>query len=1070
MDKLQDFLAAPTVEGLNGLTKEQLCKVAEHFDFEVVVNKNTKLKILRDMVKEKLVERMILTIDTQSEEVLSPESTSTPLVMTGEQSGLTFEQQLEIMNLQRMERDLDRQLEFEKMRVQEREHERQFEKFKSEQRIQEVKLAQEAERLKLIAEGKVGKISVDSSGEQLVANTALNIINMTKLLPRFNEKGLDAFFSLFESIADDWGWNNAERTLLLQSVLEGKAQEVFISLSPVDRRDYKIVKDAVLKAYELVPEAYRRRFRAWRKGERQTHVEVAQELINHFNRWCTSLEVDSFDRLCDLMVLEQFKNIIPERIATYINEQKVKTAAEAAVLADEFVLIHKNSNDYQKEHHYENLDRPMSKVEYRPRRIDPNSSCRYCLEKGHWKKECPVLKSKFKSTTKAVGLVSSYPRNKQVHIGRTPDEVKNQKADECVGNQTDYGPFITTGFVSLVNCPVKVSVKILRDTGSSESFILDSKLTFSSESSTGNSVLIQGIGLEIFSAPLHRIQLESELVNGEVEIALRPSLPVEGVDLILGNNLAGNRVWRAVVPPVVKTIPTLSAEADVSAQDFPDVFVSCAVTRAMSAKKNVIQDKEELEEMSFDPLVNFSLLPSSISRDELIVAQGKDAGLTTLFAAVQPNDDIESAVSGYFMKDGVLVRKWTPCSDRALGEPIFQIVIPDGLRDLVLKTAHGDVAGHLGVKKTYNNVMRYFFWPRLKRDVASFIKTCHTCQIVGKANEVLAPAPLYPIPVVSNPFEYLTIDCVGPLSPSKAGSTYMLTVMCQTTRYPAVYPLRKITTKAVVKALSQFISVFGIPRIIQTDRGTNFTSRMFAQVLQQLRVKHHKSSAYHPESQGALERFHQTLKQLLRAYCNELNKDWEEGLPWLMLAAREVVQESLGFSPNDLVFGHRVRGPLALLMNEVTETEIPVNLLDYVNGFRHRLYLAGKLARENLGKAQLKMKTWFDRRSECREFSPGDQVLMLLPVTGSSFLAKFVGPYSVIKRVSDQNYIVSTPDKKKSTQLCHVNLLKPYFCRARETAVPGAEIKPVALVSETSHFSLSMADCRPTEDKRILRP
>ncbi len=186
MDKLQDFLTAPTVEGLNGLTKEQLCKVAEHFDFEVVVNKNTKLKILRDMVKEKLVERMILTIDTQSKEVLSPESTSTPLVMTGEQSGLTFEQQLEIMNLQRKERDLDRQLEFEKMRVQEREHERQFEKFKSEQRIQEVKLAQEAERLKLIAEGKVGKISVDSSGEQLVANTALNIINMTKLLPRFN--------------------------------------------------------------------------------------------------------------------------------------------------------------------------------------------------------------------------------------------------------------------------------------------------------------------------------------------------------------------------------------------------------------------------------------------------------------------------------------------------------------------------------------------------------------------------------------------------------------------------------------------------------------------------------------------------------------------------------------------------------------------------------------------------------------------------------------------------------------------------------------------------------------------
>lgn len=1058
MDQLQDFLAAPTVEKLDGLSKDQLCKVVEHFNFEISVTKGIKVKQFRDLVKEKLVERMILTVDAQSEEMVSPDGTSTPLVMTGVQGGFTFEQQLEILNLQSKERDLDRQLELEKMRIRERERERDFERFKSEQRVQEVKLAQEAERLKLIAEGKIGSISVDSSGDQLVSSRALNIANMTKLLPRFNEKNLDVFFSLFESVADDRGWNDAERTLLLQSVLEGKAQEAFISLSAVDRKDYKIVKETVLKAYELVPEAYRRRFRGWRKGERQTHVEVARELMTHFNRWCASLGINSFESLCDLMILEQFKNIIPERIATYINEQKVKTATEAAVLADELVLIHKNSGFYQKDHNFEShfeKQPTLVKAEYRPnRKIDPNSTCRYCLEKGHWKKECPVLKGKYKASTKAVGLASALIPNEISWVGGISDEGKNQNADKYGGSQADYSPFITTGYVSLVNCSVKVPVRILRDTGSSESFILDSKLNFSPRSSTGKSVLIQGIGLDIFSAPLHRIQLDSELARGEVEIALRPSLPMEGVDMILGNNLAGNRVWGGVIPPVVKANPTLSAEMDKSVQDFPDVFVSCAVTRAMSTGENVSQHNGEKGKDSFDP-VNMSVLPSSISRDELILAQGKDAGLTTLFASVKSPQDIESMASGYFLSNGILVRKWMPCNDRGVGEPIFQIVIPDGLRELVLKTAHGDIAGHLGVKKTYHSVMRYFFWPRLKRDVASFIKTCHTCQMVGKPNEVLAPAPLFPIPAVNNPFEYLTIDCVGPLNPSKAGSNYLLTVMCQTTRYPAAYPLRTISTKSVVKALSQFISVFGIPKVIQTDRGTNFTSRMFNQVLQQLRVKHHKSSVRHPESQGGLERFHQTLKQLLRAYCNELNKDWEEGLPWLMLAAREVVQESLGFSPNDLVFGHKVRGPLSLLMDNVTETEMPVNILDYVNGFRRRLYLAGKVARENLVKAQLKMKTWFDRRAECREFSPGDQVLLLLPVTGSSFMARFAGPYSVLKRVTDQNYIVSTPDRRKSTQFCHVNLLKPYFCRSRENAVLGAEVKSVAVVSGVSNSSSS---------------
>lgn len=219
--------------------------------------------------------------------------------MTRVQSGLTFGQQLEILNLQSKEREFDRQLELEKMRVQERESVRQFEKFKCEQKIQKAKLAQEAEHLRLIADGKIGSISVDSSGEQLVANTALNIANMTKLLPRFNEKNLDAFFSLFESVADDRGWNDAERTLLLQSVLEGKTQEAFILLLPTNRRDCKVEKDAVLKAYELVPEAYHHRFRGWRKGERQT----ARELTSHFNRWCASLGVDSFESLCDLVIL-----------------------------------------------------------------------------------------------------------------------------------------------------------------------------------------------------------------------------------------------------------------------------------------------------------------------------------------------------------------------------------------------------------------------------------------------------------------------------------------------------------------------------------------------------------------------------------------------------------------------------------------------------------------------------------------------------------------------------------------------------------------------------------------------
>ena len=87
-------------------------------------------------------------------------------------------------------------------------------------------------------------------------------------------------------------------------------------------------------------------------------------------------------------------------------------------------------------------------------------------------------------------------------------------------------------------------------------------------------------------------------------------------------------------------------------------------------------------------------------------------------------------------------------------------------------------------------------------------------------------------------------------------------------------------------------------------------SGVFQQVMHELAIKQYNSSVYHPESQGSLERFHQTYKNMIRTYCYDTEKDWDEGVHLLLFAARESVQESLNFSPFKLVFGHTVRGPL----------------------------------------------------------------------------------------------------------------------------------------------------------------
>ena len=106
--------------------------------------------------------------------------------------------------------------------------------------------------------------------------------------------------------------------------------------------------------------------------------------------------------------------------------------------------------------------------------------------------------------------------------------------------------------------------------------------------------------------------------------------------------------------------------------------------------------------------------------------------------------------------------------------------------------------------------------------------------------------------------------------------------------------------------------------------------------MHELGIKQYRSSAYHPESQGALERFHQTLKNMIRSYCFDTEKDWDDGSHLLLFAVRESVQESLGFSPFELVFGHSVRGPLKLLKEKfLSNDETPLNLLQYVSDYRN---------------------------------------------------------------------------------------------------------------------------------------
>lgn len=1049
---LISFTLAPTIEVFNRCRKKDLLLIADFFRIDI--SKEASKQVIKDELFDKLVNDRILPQKSDDNEggerfqaVAGKEVDS---VSPPDTDAMVLQNPMLAVRLRELDLEIKKQeceAQVIRLRTVEAEAERDI-------KLRE--LALEAQRVAAqpvpLPRTKTQSISspvstvASPSGVQhshVSADVHFDPSRYIKLVPPFREAEVDSYFTAFERVAGKLGWPRDMWALLLQCSLTGKAQEVCSSLPIESSLDYDIIKTAVLRVYELVPEAYRQKFRRHEKTARQSYVEFAREKRVLFDKWCLSNKITTLEQLQELILLEDFKDCMSENLVVHLNEQKVACLSNAAILADEFVLTHRTvflaarQTKFAPPNSTDSLN--VASHVMRPTRADnfmrsarkiksmhtEKRECFYCLSPEHLIADCQSWKQK-NSKSKSVALAQTLPK-------LSPANVES------------YQPFLLEGMVSIFPDAEFKPVVMLRDTGSAQSFVLEHSLPFSAQTYTGFDVLVRGIEMHCVNVPLHTVHLKSNLVSGAVKLGVRKQLPVEGVDLIIGNDLAGGEVFPT---PIVTHTPLQKEQSDLSIL-YPLAFPACAVTRAQAqnfkemidlADSFLVPDSTPLEctlfvepELKPDPTLEskHSLVGS---RKHLVSAQREDPTLTSCVKAADLGKMYNSGVT-YFWDDGLLRRRWKPDADDANCQEVQQIVLPVSYRTPVLKLAHEHImSGHLGVTKTFYRVSRYFYWPGIKSTVSAFCKACNTCQLAGKPNQRIPVAPLNPIPVMSEPFERLVIDCVGPLPKTKAGHQYLVTIMCAATRFPEAIPLRNLKSKAVVKELIKFCSTFGLPKIIQTDRGTNFTSKMFEQILKGLGINHQLSSAYHPESQGVIERFHQTLKTMLRSYCVETGNDWDEGLPFLLFAVRETVQESLGFSPAELVFGHVVRGPLKLLSDRLLEEHpTPMTVPDYVHSLRQKLHRACEVAAQHLVTTQDKMKACYDKKSVKRSFQPGDSVLVLLPIPGSVFQAKFTGPYVVKRKVSDTNYIINTPDRRRKSRVCHINMLKRYVITQSET-------------------------------------
>ena len=151
-------------------------------------------------------------------------------------------------------------------------------------------------------------------------------------------------------------------------------------------------------------------------------------------------------------------------------------------------------------------------------------------------------------------------------------------------------------------------------------------------------------------------------------------------------------------------------------------------------------------------------------------------------------------------------------------------------------------------------------------------------------NRRAQPAPLVPLPVMAEPFSRIAMDIVGPLPRSRSGHKYILVICDYATRYPEAVPLRSCEAEKIAEELMKLLSRVGIPKEVLTDQRSNFTSRLLAELYTMLQVKAIRTTPYHSQTDGLVERFNQTLKAMLRRTVNQEGKDWDRLILYLLFA------------------------------------------------------------------------------------------------------------------------------------------------------------------------------------------
>ena len=375
------------------------------------------------------------------------------------------------------------------------------------------------------------------------------------------------------------------------------------------------------------------------------------------------------------------------------------------------------------------------------------------------------------------------------------------------------------------------------------------------------------------------------------------------------------------------------------------------------------------------------------------------------------------------VEDRVLLREFRNPTSSLIRK---QIIVPKSVRDSILSELHSGVSGcHLGEKKTLARLKQRYYWPGHWKDVHIFCQACQECA-TRKMPVPRRRAPLQSVPS-GYPMHKVAMDIVGPLPKSRAGNKYILVISDYFSKWTEAYPLPNQEASTVaLKLVDQWICRFSVPEQLHSDQGRQFESELIAEVCKLLNIKKTRTTAYHPQSDGQVERFNRTLLNMLATVAKNHPHKWEESLCKVCLAYNSSIHETTGYSPFFLVYGREARLPVDVMFGDSQSTAFS-SPSEFVRDLRSTLVDAYDIVRQTAQSQQARQKDLYDAKIFGDPYGKGDMVWLHNPAIKPGCSRKlnhpWSGPYKVIERISEVTYCIQHLRNRKK-KVVHFNRLK----------------------------------------------